>query len=181
MIPQQWYPYEQSHHAITDQNWVPMVSVIEGFHCTPISSNAVRIMMQNTDYILTPIHLLIQSICSSSFIFYRNSQKSWENWACAAMTSSLASVVALPWYERSIANEFLSQALCNLSSAFLADFTFWFYCSHTFLSFLSQNTLCFSFGSKNMIPAFTCLPSYRYISFALRAYLCCGIHIANGK
>ena len=51
--------------------------------------------------------------------------------------------------------------------------TIWFYCSHTFHSFLSQNTLCFAFGSKDMITAFTCLPSYRYSSFTLREYLCC--------
>ena len=50
--------------------------------------------------------------------------------------------------------------------------TIWFYWSHTFHSFLSQITLCFSFGSKDMITAFTCLPSYRYSSFTLRAYLC---------
>ena len=43
------------------------------------------------------------------------------------------------------------------------------YCSHTFLS---QNTLCFSFGMKDMITAFTCFPSYRYSSFTLREYLC---------
>ena len=50
--------------------------------------------------------------------------------------------------------------------------TIWFYWSHTFHSFLSQITLCFSFGSKDMITAFTCLPSYRYSSFTPRAYLC---------
>ena len=50
--------------------------------------------------------------------------------------------------------------------------TTWFYCSHTFHSFLSQITLCFSFGSKDIITAFTCLPSYRYSSFTLQAYLC---------
>ena len=47
--------------------------------------------------------------------------------------------------------------------------TIWFYCSHTFHSFLSQITLCFSFGSKDMITVFTCLPSY---SFTLWACLC---------
>ena len=41
-----------------------------------------------------------------------------------------------------------------------------------FIAFVSQITLCFSFGSKDMITAFTCLPSYRYSSFTLRAYLC---------
>ena len=50
--------------------------------------------------------------------------------------------------------------------------TIWFYCSHTFHSFLSQITLCFSFGSKDMITTFTCLPSYRHSSFTLRAYIC---------
>ena len=53
----------------------------------------------------------------------------------------------------------------------------WFYCSHTFHSFLLQITLCFLrgsflFGSKDLITAFTCLLSYRYRSFTLRAYLC---------
>ena len=38
--------------------------------------------------------------------------------------------------------------------------TIWLYCCHTFHSFLSQITLCFTFGSKEMITAFTCLPSY---------------------
>ena len=33
--------------------------------------------------------------------------------------------------------------------------TIWFYWSHTFHSFLSQITLCFSFGWKDMITAFT--------------------------
>ena len=36
----------------------------------------------------------------------------------------------------------------------------------------SQITLCFSFGTKDMITAFTCLPSYRHSNFTLRAYLC---------
>ena len=36
--------------------------------------------------------------------------------------------------------------------------------------FLSQITLCFSFGSKDMITVLTCLPSYRYSSFTPRAY-----------
>ena len=36
----------------------------------------------------------------------------------------------------------LWQALCNLSSAFLADFTLWFYCSHMFYS-LANYTLLF--------------------------------------
>ena len=39
-------------------------------------------------------------------------------------------------------------------------------------SLLSQITLCFSFGLKDMITAFTRLPSYRHSSFTLRAYLC---------
>ena len=38
--------------------------------------------------------------------------------------------------------------------------TIWFYCSHMFHIFLLQITLCFSFGSKDMITAFICLPSY---------------------
>ena len=44
--------------------------------------------------------------------------------------------------------------------------------SSWFHSFLLQITLCFSFGTKDMITAFTCLPSYRYHSFILWAYLC---------
>ena len=71
----------------------------------------------------------------------------------------------------------LSKNFCNLSLAFLADFTLSdstapihfivsYYCS------LSQITLCFSFGSKDKITAFTCLLSYRYSSFTLQAYLC---------
>ena len=38
--------------------------------------------------------------------------------------------------------------------------------------FLPQITLCFLFGLKDMITAFTRLPSYRYSSFILRAYFC---------
>ena len=53
---------------------------------------------------------------------------------------------------RSQISDALSQALCNLSLAFLAD------SDSTalihFHSFLSQITLCFSFGSKDMITAF---------------------------
>ena len=74
---------------------------------------------------------------------------------------------------RSRVSDALSQALCNLSLAFVADFTL---SDSTdlirFISFLPQITLCFSFGSKDMITAFTCLPSYRYSSFTLGAYLC---------
>ena len=40
------------------------------------------------------------------------------------------------------------------------------------VKFLSQITLCFSFGSKDKIRAFTCLPPNRYSSITLRAYLC---------
>ena len=40
--------------------------------------------------------------------------------------------------------------------------TIWSYCFCTFHSFHSQITLCFSFGSNDMITAFTYLPSYRY-------------------
>ena len=50
----------------------------------------------------------------------------------------------------------LSQALCNLSSAFLADFTQSDSATALvrFHSFLSQITLWFSLGSKDMITAF---------------------------
>ena len=65
---------------------------------------------------------------------------------------------------RSRISDALSQALCNLSLAFLADFIA--------ANFSCKFTLCFSFGSKDMITAFTCLPSYRHSSFTLWAYLC---------
>ena len=70
----------------------------------------------------------------------------------------------------------LSQALCNLSLAFLGDFTL----SHSTAPtrfivklFSLANTLCFSFESKDKITAFTCLPSYRYTAGIplLEAYL----------
>ena len=73
------------------------------------------------------------------------------------------------------AHEFqtLFERLVQLIFSFPSWFhTIWFYCSHTFHSFLSQITLCFSFGSKDMITTLTCLPSYRCSSFTLRAYLC---------
>lgn len=65
--------------------------------------------------------------------------------------------------------ERLVQLLFNFPSWF---HTIWFYCSRAFRSFHSQITLCF--WSKDMIRAFTCLPSYRYSSFTLWAYLCWG-------
>ena len=49
----------------------------------------------------------------------------------------------------------LGETLCNLSLAFLADFT------------LSDSTAFIRF-----ITEFTCLPSYRHSSFTLWAYLC---------
>ena len=67
----------------------------------------------------------------------------------------------------------LSQALCNL--AFLADFTLSDSIAPILfivkLFSLASYTL-FSFGLKDKITAFTCLPSYRYSIFTLRAYLC---------
>ena len=71
----------------------------------------------------------------------------------------------LPGYAK-FAHKFLTlfhRPWCNLSLAFLADFI---------ALILSQITLCFSFGSKDMITAFTRLPSYRHSSFTLWAYLC---------
>ena len=56
--------------------------------------------------------------------------------------------------------------------------TVWFYCSHAFHSFLSQNTLGFSFGLKDMITVFTCLPSHRYSSCTLLPYL---LPMANNR
>ena len=63
--------------------------------------------------------------------------------------------------------------LVQLTVGFSSWFhSIWFYYSHMFHSFLSQITLCFSFGLKDMITAFTRLLSYRYSSFTMRAYLC---------
>ena len=55
---------------------------------------------------------------------------------------------------------------CAFCCLVIFSFPSWFH------SFLSQITLCFSFGSKDMITAFTCLPSHKHSSFTLRAYLC---------
>ena len=67
-----------------------------------------------------------------------------------------------------------SQALCNLSLTFLADFTL--SDSTALIRFIAFSrklaTLCISFGSKDMITAFTCLLSYGYSSFMLWAYIC---------
>ena len=65
----------------------------------------------------------------------------------------------------------LSQALCSLSLAFLVDFTVSDSTALIRFTTFSQITLRFSFGSKDMITAFTCPSSYRYSSFTLRAYL----------
>ena len=74
-----------------------------------------------------------------------------------------------------------SQALCNLSLTFLADFTL--SDSTALIRFIAFSrklaTLCISFGSKDMITVFTCLPSYRYSSFILQAYICWR-HTYNG-
>ena len=67
----------------------------------------------------------------------------------------------------------LFERLVQLIFSFPSWFhSIWFYCSHAFHSFLLQITLCFSFGLKDMITAFTCLLSYRYSTFTLRTYLC---------
>ena len=72
------------------------------------------------------------------------------NWSLSRDTLMLAMYIlfcSCPCKVRSRVSDALSQTLCNLSLAFLADFTlsrFWYYCSHTFHSFLSQITLCFS-------------------------------------
>ena len=69
-------------------------------------------------------------------------------------------------------SDVLSQALCNLSSAFLADFTLSDSTALIHFIAFSRKLHCFSFGSKDMITAFTCLPPYRHSSFTLWAYLC---------
>ena len=72
-----------------------------------------------------------------------------------------------PCKVRSRVSDALSQALCNLADFTLSDST-----ALIHFIIISQITLCFSFGSKDKITAFTCLPSYRHSSFTLRAYLC---------
>ena len=86
---------------------------------------------------------------------------------CALFCSCLCKVRSDTNFWRSFTD--LVQLIFSFPSWF---YTIWFYCSHTFHSFLSQITLCFSFGSKDTIIAFACLPSYRHSSFTLRAYLC---------
>ena len=92
---------------------------------------------------------------------------SWLSHACHAH-----SVLFLPMQSSLTSFWRFFIGLVQLIFSFPSWFHIWFYCSHTFHSFLSQITPCFSFGLKDMITAFTCLPSYRYSSFTLRAYLC---------
>ena len=80
-----------------------------------------------------------------------------------------------PCKVRSRVSDTLSKALCNLSLAFLADFTL--SDSTAPIRFIVKlfslaNYTLLLFGSKDKITAFTCLPSYRYSSFTLLAYLC---------
>ena len=74
---------------------------------------------------------------------------------------------------RSRVSDALSQALCNLSVAFLADFTL---SDSTalirFIAFSRKLHSAFPLDRKTMITAFTCLPSYRHSSFTLRACFC---------
>ena len=107
------------------------------------------------------------SACDSTCVLTRNRSLTL---SCLRMCI----VLFLPMQKFAVSDA-LSQALCNLSWAFLGGFTL----SDSIAPirfivklFLSQITLCFSFESKDKITAFTCLPSYRYSSFTLRAYLC---------
>ena len=56
------------------------------------------------------------------------------------------------------------KVMCTAHGPFFARLRY--YC------FLSQITLCFSFGLKDKITVFTCFLSYKYSSFTLWAYLC---------
>ena len=60
--------------------------------------------------------------------------------------------------------------LCNLSLAFLADFTL--SDSTALIRFIAFSRKLHSAFRLDMITAFICLPSYRHSSFTLRAYLC---------
>ena len=64
----------------------------------------------------------------------------------------------------------LSQALCNISLVFLADFTL--SDSTVLIRFIAFSRKLHSAFRLDMITAFTCLPYYMHSSFTLRAYLC---------
>ena len=125
------------------------------------------------------------------------SVKQWKALKCQTLGAAVHVIVLVWWLEIDHCLVTLSYLLCafcfvsactKFAHEFLPDafervvqlifsfpswfHTIWFYCSHAFHSFLSQITLCFSFGSKDKITVFTCLQSYRYSSFTLRAYLC---------
>ena len=109
--------------------------------------------------------------CDCTCVLTRNRSLSYDSF----MLAMRILFCSCPCKVRSRVSDTLSQALCNLSSAFRADFTL--SDSMTPIRFIiklffSQTTLCFSFGLKDKITAFTCLPSYRYSSFTLWAYLC---------
>ena len=109
----------------------------------------------------------------------------WKALKCHTLGAAVHVIVLVCWLE-SINASWLSHAchahsvlflptgVCKVRSRrsftglvqLIHSFPSWFY------SFLSQITLCFLFGSKDMITAFTCLPSYRHSSFTLRAYHC---------
>jgi len=81
--------------------------------------------------------------CTCAFIRNRTLSRDSLMLACALFCSYHCKV-------RSRVSDALSQALCNLSSAFLADFTLSdSTATIRFINFLSQITLCFSFGSKD--------------------------------
>ena len=71
---------------------------------------------------------------------------------------------------RSRVSDALSQALCNLSLVFLADFTL--SDSTALIRFIAFSRKLHSAFRLDMITAFICLPSYRHSSFTLLAYLC---------
>ena len=92
------------------------------------------------------------SACDCTCVLTRSITVLWLSHTCHAHSVLFLPVQSLlTSFRRSL------KSLCNLSLAFLADF--WFYCCHAFHSFLSQITLCFSFGSKDMITAFTDMSS----------------------
>ena len=85
------------------------------------------------------------------------------------------SALFLPMQVCSRVSDALSQAFCNLSLAFLVDFTLSDSTALIRFTTFSRKLNCSSFGSKDMITVFACLPSYRY-SIALH----CGHTFVGG-
>ena len=106
-------------------------------------------------------------------------QEEWKAQKCQTLGAAVHVIVLVCWLETEhwlsrdsqclqcafcfvpahakFAHEFLTlfTGLVQLIFSFFLNWfhTIWFYCSHTFHSFLSQITLCFSSGSKGIITA----------------------------